>query len=329
MGAQDDAIGYAVTYMRIICLGLLPQTIGMCVTAVLRGAGDTKTPMRFNIIANCFNVAGNFLLINGYFGFPKWGVYGAGFATSVSRVIGCGLALWVIFNGKSLLHISLRDKFVPRFDLIQRIVKVGLPAMLEQLVMRFGNIAFTKVVSGLGTLTYAAHQIAMNIVSLSFTPGQGFSMAATSLVGRSLGDKRPDDADMYGWETRRVGMYVAGVMAVIFFVFGNFVAALYTKDPTVIHQSATALKIIALVQVFQSTQFILAGALRGAGDTRWPLISTFIGVAGVRVILALVFVNVLHLGLIGAWMAMAIDQTTRSVVIFFRYRSKRWQHIKV
>lgn len=329
MGAQEDSLGYAVTYIRIICLGLLPQTIGMCITAVLRGAGDTKTPMRFNIIANCFNVAGNFLLINGYFGFPKWGVYGAGFATSFSRLIGCALSLWVIFNGKSLLHISLKDKFVPRFDLIQRIVKVGMPAMLEQLVMRFGNIAFTKVVSGLGTLTYASHQIAMNIVSLSFTPGQGFGMAATSLVGRSLGKKRPDDADLYGWETRRVGMYVAGTMAVIFFFGGNLIAALYTKDPFVIQRSASALKIIALVQVFQSTQFILAGALRGAGDTRWPLISTFIGVAGVRVALALLFVNVLHWGLIGAWCAMAVDQTTRSMVIFFRYKSKRWQAVKV
>ncbi|HHW98756.1 MAG TPA: MATE family efflux transporter, partial [Firmicutes bacterium] len=95
MGAKDEALGYAVTYLRVISLGLLPQTIGMCVTAVLRGAGDTKTPMRFNIIANVFNVLGNFLLISGRFGFPAWGVFGAGFATSFSRLIGCVLALYV------------------------------------------------------------------------------------------------------------------------------------------------------------------------------------------------------------------------------------------
>lgn len=329
MGAQEDSIGYAITYIRVICLGLLPQTISMSITAVLRGAGDTRTPMRFNIIANLVNICGNFVLINGYLGFPKWGVYGAGFATSLSRLVACGLALWVIFNGKSLLHISLKDKFVPRIDLIKRIFTIGLPAMLEQLVMRFGNIAFTIVVAGLGTLTFAAHQIAMNIVSLSFTPGQGFGMAATSLVGRSLGNRRPDHAELYGWETRRIGMFVAGTMAVIFFVFGNYVAALYTHDPIVIHQAAISLKIIALVQLFQSSQFILAGALRGAGDTRWPLISTFIGVAGVRVVLALFFVNVLHLGLVGAWCAMALDQTTRSMVIYFRYKSNHWKNARV
>lgn len=329
MGAKEEALGYAITYIRIICLGLLPQTIGMCITAVLRGAGDTKTPMRFNIIANVFNVVGNYLLIGGHFGFPAWGVYGAGFATSFSRLVGCVLSLWVIFRGKSLLHVSLRDRFVPRWDLINRVFKVGLPAMLEQLVMRFGNIVFTKVVSGLGMATYAAHQIGMNIVSLSFTPGQGFGMAATSLVGRSLGKKQPQNAETYGWQTRQVGQYVAGTMAIIFFLFGNYIASLYTKDAEVIRQAATSLKIIALVQLAQSSQFILAGALRGAGDTRWPLISTFVGVAGVRVVFALFFVNVLHLGLAGAWFAMAIDQFTRSLVTYFRFKSKRWQLARV
>ncbi|HHW98303.1 MAG TPA: MATE family efflux transporter, partial [Firmicutes bacterium] len=96
-----------------------------------------------------------------------------------------------------------------------------------------------------------------------------------------------------------------------------------------IKNAATVLKIIALVQPLQSTQFILAGALRGAGDTRWPLISTLVGVVFVRVALATLFVNVFNLGLIGAWLATAIDQCTRSGFIYFRYRSGHWKATKV
>ncbi|MGE5652979.1 MAG: MATE family efflux transporter, partial [Bacillota bacterium] len=329
MGAKPDALQYSVTYIRIICLGLVPQMLGMCVTAVLRGAGDTKTPMRYNIIANCVNVGGNYLLIMGHFGFPRWGVFGAGLATTLSRVVSCVLLMGVIFNGKAVLHVSLKDRFAPRWDLIGRIINVGIPAMGEQLVMRFGNILFTKTVAGLGTITYAAHQIANNIMNLSFTPGQGFSQAATSLVGRSLGQKRPEWAEQYGWQTRYIGTIVAGTMAAGFFFFGPSIARLYTSDPDVIAKAALALKVIAVVQFSQSTQVILAGALRGAGDTRWPLISTMIGVAGVRVILAMLFINVFHFGLIGAWLAMAIDQMTRSVVIVLRYRTGRWKTQRV
>lgn len=329
MGAQEDSIGYALSYIRIVSLGILPQALAMSVTAVLRGAGDTKTPMRFNIIANVVNVFGNFVLINGFLGFPKLGVFGAGLATTIGRVVACIMSLAVIFSGRFVLHVSLKDRYVPRWDLISRIVKIGAPAMVEQLIMRFGMITFTKVVAGLGTLTYAAHQIAMNIVSLSFTPGQGFSMAATALVGQSLGQKRPDWAERYGWETRRIGMFVAGTMAIVFFFFGRNIAMLYTTDPGVVQQASIALKIISSVQLLQSTQFILAGALRGAGDTRWPLISTLVGVAGVRVMLALLFVKVLHFGLVGAWCAMALDQCTRSAFIYFRYRSGKWKTVRV
>ena len=329
MGAKEDSIGYAVTYIRVIALGFVPQTIGMSITAVLRGAGDTRTPMKYNIIANVINVVGNFLLINGYFGFPRWEVFGAALATTISRVVGMILALYAVSSGKSVLRVSWKEKFTPRPDLIVRVARVGAPAMLEQLIMRFGMVTFTRVVSGLGTLVYAAHQIGMNIVGLSFTPGIGFGMAATSFVGRSLGRKRPDWAETYGWQTRLIGNMVAAFMGVVFFFGGGLLASLYTDDPEVIKNAATVLKIIALVQPLQSTQFILAGALRGAGDTRWPLLSTLVGIAFVRVVLAKLFVNVFTWGLVGAWLAMAIDQCTRSAFIYFRYRSGRWKTVKV
>ena len=133
----------------------------------------------------------------------------------------------------------------------------------------------------------------------------------------------------YGWQTRYIGTIVAGSMAALFFLFGPNIAGFYTNDAGVISQAALALKIIAVAQFSQSTQVILAGALRGAGDTRWPLISTMFGVAGVRVVLAMLFVNVFHFGLLGAWLAMAIDQISRSIIIVQRYKTGRWKTQRV
>lgn len=118
-------------------------------------------------------------------------------------------------------------------------------------------------------------------------------------------------------------------MGLIFFFGGRYIASLYTDDPNVINITALVLKVAAFIQPFQSSQFIIAGALRGAGDTRWPLISTFIGVAGIRALLALLFINVMHLGVVGAWYALLLDQFTRSFVVYYRYNSKQWQKAQV
>ncbi|MGE5560465.1 MAG: MATE family efflux transporter [Chloroflexota bacterium] len=329
MGAEPDALYWGVPYLRIVAGGLIFQTISMSLSAVLRGAGDTKTPMVYNIIANFVNIIGNALLINGWLGAPRLLVAGAAWATSFSRFVGAVLMIRVVYSGKFIINLRHLERFRLRWDLVTRIVKVGTPAAIEQFLMRFGMIMFTRVVSSLGTVVFAAHQVAINIVGLSFTPGQAFGMAATTLVGQSLGAKNPDLAEKSGYETRRIGAYVACAMALVFFFGGRYIARLYTSDPQVTADTALALKIIAIVQPLQSTQFILAGGLRGAGDTFWPLVSTMAGVVVIRVVLAMLFVNVLHLGLMGAWMAMACDQFVRSLVITLRYRSGKWKHIKV
>jgi len=167
------------------------------------------------------------------------------------------------------------------------------------------------------------------VLSLSFMPGQAFGMSATTLVGQSLGAKDPALAERCGYEARRLGMFVAALMSGVFFFLGPQIASLYTNDPEVIRQTALSLKIIALVQPMQSTQFILAGGLRGAGDTRWPLYSTFLGIWVGRVLLATLFVQVLGFGLWGAWLAMAMDQVGRSIFISYRFRLGRWKEIKV
>lgn len=328
MGAKPEVFPLAVQYLKIIALGGVCITTSMGIGAALRGAGDTVTPMRYNLISNLVNVVLNYFLIYGKLGFPAMGVAGAAIATTVSRIVAMVMAFSAIYHPDSILSLSERKDIFFDYDIIKRILKIGIPSGIEQLIFRTGLMEFTRTVADLGTTIFAAHQVAMNIFGLSFSPSMAFGMAATTLVGQSLGAERPDMAEKYGIETRRMGMIIAVTIASTFFFFGRQISGIYTNDPEVITLAAGCLRIIALMQPMQSTQFILAGALRGAGDTRGPLLSSLIGIWGIRVILAKIFIN-MGFGLTGAWMAHACDQVFRSAFMYFRYNSGKWKKVKV
>ena len=329
IGAQSDTLLVGVNYFRAIMVGFIFQSFNFSLSAVLRGAGDTKTPMKVNLKANFINVFGNAVLIYGLIGVPALGVTGAGISTAISNMIATVLLCVRLLSGKSVLKLDIKRRFKFDKNIMYNLIKIGIPASLEQMAMRIGIMIFIKVVAGLGTVTFAAHQICLSILGLSFTPGQAFGIAAASLIGRSLGEGKLDKADEYGKEARRIGSIISSIMAIILFVFGPQLVGLYTQDPEIIRMSSTALKIIAFVQPFQSSQLILAGALRGAGDTLWPLVSTFIGVIGIRSVLAYIFVTKLGLGLSGAWIAVFVDQFIRWLLIYLRYRTGKWKYIKL
>jgi len=271
MRAEPDVYPMSVSYLQIVSLGWLFTTISLNVGAILRGSGDTMTPMRYNLLSNLLNVVGNYVLIFGKFGFPAMGVAGAALSTTLCRGVAAFLALRAIFNKNRNIGVSLKDDYRIDKNLLERLISIGLPSAMEQFLLRLGQVFFSRAVAGLGTAVYAAHQTAINISSLTFTPGQAFGMAATTMVGQSLGAKHPDVAEKAGLVARRMGLIIALAIAIVLFFFGYDVALLYVYDPEVARAAANALKILAIMQPMQSTQFILAGALRGAGDTRWPL----------------------------------------------------------
>ncbi|QUL98050.1 MAG: MATE family efflux transporter [Candidatus Fermentithermobacillus carboniphilus] len=329
MGAEEDVIAVGTPYFRVVGYGFIFNAIAMAIASALRGAGDTRTPMTVNLFANLVNIVFNWILIWGKFGFPRWGVFGAGVATTFSRFVACVWFIYIAVKGEKSIKLDLRERYRPDINILKRIYNIGLPAALEQLVLRSGQVMFAKVVSSLGTVTFAAHQVGMNILSLTFMPGQAFATAATTLVGQYLGAERPDDAERCANTSLNMGLIVGVSMAIVFLFFGKYIAMLYSDDMNVILVSALILKIYALAQPAQSTQFILAGGLRGAGDTKYPLYSTAIGMWLGRVFLGWFFVNVVHLGLPGAWLGMAADQIVRGFLIALRFKSGKWKTAKV
>jgi putative MATE family efflux protein len=329
IGADADVVAVGTPYFRIIITGFLFSSINSSFIAVLRGVGETKSPMRVNLIANSANVVGNAVLIFGLLGFPALGIVGAGISTALSNVLAFFLMLRLVTGGDSIIHLSLRNKFRFSRDILANLVKIGVPASGEQMVMRVGMMTFTKVVANLGTTVFAAHQIAMSIMSLSFNPGMAFGIASSSLVGYSLGQKSLEQAKNYTKRARRLGTIFSSTMAVFIFILAPQLAGLYNKDPLVVENAVRALRIIAVIQPFQASQLTLSGALRGAGDTIWTLVSTTSGILILRSSLSLLFVNYFQLGISGAWLAVLFDQLLRWLIIYFRFKTDRWQHIKI
>ena len=330
MGAADaETLAGGAVYLKIQMIGLVPLALTSTFTATLRGVGHTRVAMVYNLVANLVNVVGNYLLIHGHFGFPRLEVAGASWATIIGQAVAFAIAFSVVLRGDHYLHLRLREGFRVRWDHMRNIINIGIPAMIEQFAMRTGMIVYARTVASLGTVVYATHQISMNIQALSFMTGQAFAVSATSLVGQRLGKKRPDMAESYSNHTRRIGMATSLVLAGIFFFFGRQIVGLYTDDPAIIEQGTRILKLVALVQPFQSSQFILAGALRGAGDTRATMVITFLTVLFVRPGLALLLINKFNWGLDGAWIALVTDQVLRSGLVLLRYNSGKWKKIKI
>jgi len=330
MGAVDEmSLIAGTTYMKIQMAGFTFFALTSTITATLRGVGNSRTAMTYNTIANVINIILNYLLIFGKMGFPEMGVAGASLATLIAQMFAFGYSVTVILKGNRYLYIKFRDSFRPSWEAMAKIFKIGVPAMLEQLVMRAGQITFTKIVASLGTIDYATHHICMSIQALSFMNGQAFAVSATSLTGQSLGKKRPDMAQAYNSRTRRLGMTVSILLGSLIIIFARQLMSFYTDDVDVIMRGARILRFVALIQPLQSSQFILAGALRGAGDTKSIAVITLITILIIRPVAAYINVYILGLGLEGAWLGLVADQLIRSGLVMARYYSGKWKRIRI
>ncbi len=330
-GLSENVIAEGTRYLRIQFLFFMSLSWSMSISAILKGTGQAKPSMYYNTIANVVNIFFNWVMIYGNLGCPKLGVAGASIATGIGQTVATVIAFGCILSGKyyATLKISLKNLFSFDRDILSGLYKVGVPSMIEQLIMRVGMIIFSRTVASLGEIEFATHNIAMNIQSMSFMIGQGFAVASTSLVGQGLGKRRPDMAEHYSRRCRSIGLWVSVAIALLFLVFRHTLVGLYNRDPEILRLGGYLMFIVAFLQPFQSNQFILGGSLRGAGDTRFTAFTMLLTIVIIRTSLAWLLVTVLGLGLMGAWIAVAVDQVLRSLLIMWRYNQGKWKGIRL
>ncbi len=328
-GAEADILDDAVAYFQILMGGMFFNCVLLTMNAAQRGVGNTRISMRTNLTANGVNIVLNYLLIGGHLGFPRLGVRGAAIATIVGFFVGFLMSL------KSLLHhgqfLSLLSHGSWRFDAktLHSIWLVSSSSLFEQLCMRFGFFTYVKIVASLGTIPFATHQICMNILTLSFCFGDGLSIAASSLVGRSLGEKRSDLAIVYGKACQRIALLVSFVLMVLFFFFRGPVMMAFTTDAGIIETGKTIVIIIGVTTFIQTSQVVLMGCLRGAGDTMFAAAVSLLSIAFLRPGSAWLFCYPMGLGLIGAWFSLFFDQLIRMVFSMVRFNGGKWTQHKL
>jgi putative MATE family efflux protein len=329
LGPEPDVVAVGAIYLRITAIMAPALVVQLIAGAALRGAGDSRTPMIATGGINIVNVVVAYALIFGHFGMPALGVAGSAWAAGISRAVGAIALLVVLASGTRKIALTGRHDWTPNGNLLWRLTKVGVPSMIEQLVFSLGMLTYSLIVIGLGTLVFATQRITFNAVGLSFMPGMGFAMAATTLTGQSLGAKRPDLAQKATWYAVKVATIWMSLAGLVLMFFGSWIMRIFTNDPQMVALGAAALAVIAISQPFQAIGQVFAGGLRGAGDTRFPMVISTVGIWLIRLPLGYVIGVKLGFGLPGVYAASIVDALVRAILAYARYRTGAWQRIVV
>ena len=332
LGAEPEILSDARAYIRIYMLAIPFQCSVAVFSAIFRCMGDTKTPMTLNAASNLINVVLNYFLIFetrpvGPITMPGagLGVAGAAIATSISIATSGTLLLVIMYRRKSPYQVHLKENYKPDKFIIRKAFQLSVPVALERITMSSGQIFMTKMVSGLGTAALAANHVAVTAEGLSYMPATGISFAATTLVGQSLGAKNMARAKTYGKLSGWVGFALSTFMGALLFFFSQPLATIFSSDHAVINMAAAMLRIVAFAEPMFGVSIVLSGALRGAGDTRYPFFVGLFSMVGLRCVLAPIFIYGLGMGLEAVWIAMLIDLCVRGLLCIWRFGSGKWE----
>lgn len=331
-GSKADTHDSAVTYFRIIMGCILFSVISLAINAAQRGSGNTKIAMRTNLTSNLVNVICNFLLIEGRFGFPALGIRGAAIATVIGTVVACSMSIASVFRKDSFINVGyiLANKLKATVKDALALFKLASSVFVEQILLRIGFMSVAVMAANLGTQEYAAQQVGMNAMSLSFSFGDGMQVAAVTLIGQSLGRGEPDMAKKYGFVCQRIGNVISVILSILYLVGGEaFFRAYFPKDPYVVSIGVKIMQIMVFIVLMQVAQVIYMGCLRGAGDIKFTTMASTISVTIIRPVVSYLLAYTCNMGIVGIWLGIVADQVARLLLTNWRFKSGKWTRIEV
>ena len=320
-GVAADVAVAATTYLEIIAATSVALFLSFVCGAVLRGAGDSRTPLVAAVIANIVNIAVAYTLIFGHFGFPALGVAGSAIGAAVGRGLGAAFMLTVMATGRKAISLHGVWGWRPRLGIARQLFTLGVPAALEQMLSSGAFMTLIAVVALIGTPALAAQQIAFTALSTAFLPGIAFSIAATALVGQSIGARRPDDARLAWTIALRWAMAWLGVGGLLVFIFADRLMGIFSAEAAVVDAGVSALRALSFALPFWAIWFVSSGSLRGSGDTRTPLL---IGASTMwlSVLLAWIGVRWFGGGLGWVWTAFVLTTTPAALLMWWMFRGR-------
>jgi MATE family multidrug resistance protein len=330
LGGEEDVVDLGRAYLLAVGTTMPLMAVLFVGNAVLRGAGDTRTPMLVMALLNLINVTVSWSFVYGLGPLPALGMAGAGIGSAAGVGIGGFLVALALLRGRSTARLRVKWAWLrPHPQRAWRLLRIGVPSGAEQTAMRLAQMVMTTVVTHLGTTAYAGHQLGIQLLSVAFMPGFAFSVAATTLVGQELGRGAPRRAEACVYVACWISLALMCGVGAVTFVTAEPLLCVFTSDPQVVAQGLHAVRACAFMQFPLAWYFVLTGALRGAGDTRFVLLVQAVCIWLVRLPLAYRLGLALGLALPGVWAAMVVDMTGRAAFLALRFRSGAWKRLHV
>lgn len=333
MRVDESIQKMASIYFCILYLPMLPRTAITLFGTVLRGAGDTRTPMTVGLITNIVNIVLNYLLI-----FPTrtflgitipgadLGVVGASIASAIAFTVG-GIYITIVLWRHPLISPK-NQRIAPDSAILRPCLKIALPNMLQRFSTSLGYVAFASMVNSIGDLATAAHTIANTVESAFYIPGYGMQAAAATLAGNAYGannkQRLQDTAAVFVPLVIVLMIFSGGLL----FVFAKPLMGLFSKSDEVIRLGATVLKMVAVSEPFYGVPIIVEGMMQGVGKTKTPFVYNIIGMWGVRIVGTFICVHLLHMGLVSAWACMIAHNLLLFVLYIIAYLRGTWNPMK-
>lgn len=323
-GLKGQALILSELYLKAISPFYVAFGCGLGLITALRAVGDVKTPLIIGFIMNLFAIFFMLVFVNGWLGFPNYGVVGAAYGNGVSFIIGASLLIvcW-LSNQLPVKYFSIFNLDIER---VKQIFNVGLPAALEQIIFQIGITAFLILVAYYGTEAYAAYGIGVQILSFSFVIGFGFSIAGATLVGQHLGAKNKDQARRAGWGAMRLSIISMTFFGIIIILLAEPLARFMIDNDEVVRLTVIFIWLLGSMQPLMAIEFSLGGALRGAGDTKTPLVITLTCLLFIRVFLAVIFF-LLDARIEIIFSTLVADYVVKGVLYVARFKSDKWMNV--
>ncbi len=322
-GAENSVLIAAKPYYNIVAIPSVFACLTLVLSACLRASKDTITPMIVSGASNLLNIVLDALFLE-----LGMGLNGLALATTMARALSAGFLFWKLAHKRDGVRITY-DCFRPNKDILMTIARISIPAGIERLFMRGGQLVYNGMIFAISTNAYVAHQVAGTIEYYSYIPAFGFSAAASTLVGISLGEKDEKKAREITWKTWFCANTVMIPIGLLFFFFSPALAAQFTETKEVQAMVIEVLKLIACFQPVIAFSNVFAGSLQGAGDTKYPMYATFFGTWVVHIGLGYLLGIHFKMGLLGIWIGYALNNVVRSVLLYLRFRKNQWYRIEV
>ncbi len=323
-GLDEATLDLAAANIRWLSFFNLAFAVNFILAASLRATGDAWSPLMVGAVVNALNIPLLYVLVFGKFGFPQMGVAGAAVAAGVAFSVGALLLLGLWMSQRFELKYSKGGWW--RRERLKRLLEIGLPAGVEQLVFQLGFFVFLIIIGRYyGTAAFAAYNIGVTMLMVCMTVGFGFSIAGSTLVGQNLGANDPEGAARSGWRAMGYAVLLMGLLGLIVLFNAQPLAQMFIgDDEETIRYTVQFVSLLGAMMPLMAVEFSIGGALRGAGDTRFPLIATFLGLIIMRCGLAALF-TWMELPVFWVYASLVGDYVLKAIMLVWRFKNGRWK----